>query len=91
MTNPISVNDFASNNQAKINIMIQDSTGKIEPNVNYLNITPNNFNTWTLENIGSLSGTYKPGGVITIYLRTSSIAGVHARLGTINLPYLSSF
>ena len=72
-TNPISVNDFASNNQAKINIMVQDSTGKIEPNVNYSNITPSSLNNWTSENIGSLSGTYKPGGVMTIYLKNHQV------------------
>lgn len=73
-----------------IKAQVLDSTGAVETNVNYANVTPASASTWSNVTAGSFGGTYTAGGYMTIKLRLTAATGSLAtdiRVGTITLNY----
>ena len=76
---------------ATMNAEIRDSSGAIDVNNNYINITPGTAATWTAVSGGSLAGTYTAGGNMTLRIRMSAKSSALANLGSISIGYYSKY
>jgi|GEM_PF-5341317 len=96
-TTPLTVNAYTtSTSTGLINAEVRNSSGTVETNCNYVNITPSSTGTWSNANssncvFASTTTGYSAGSMMTLRLRMTGNTSSDVRIAGITLSYKSSF
>jgi hypothetical protein len=91
-TTPISVDTYTSNiSTGPITIEARDTAGTVVTGINFASITPTAATAWQTRSAGTISGTYTPGGYMTLRIRMVSPTSGDVRISNIKMDYLSKW
>lgn len=91
-TTPITVDTYTANTSTgPITLEARDTAGAVVTGMNFGSITPSAATTWQSVSAGAISGTYTPGGYMTLRLRMTSPTNGDTRIGNITLNYLTKW
>jgi hypothetical protein len=91
-TTPINVDAYTSNTgTGPILIEARDTSGSLVTGINFTAITPTVANTWQAQSAGTISGTFTPGGYMTLRIRMYTAPGGDTRISNIKMDYLSKW
>lgn len=91
-SNPLSIATFSDDtSKSTLTVEARDSTNTVR--CNFVSITPGSNSTWSANNSACTlnTGTYTAGDFVTLRIRMSAQNDSFARLGNINLSYLSKY
>ncbi|MGH7233853.1 MAG: hypothetical protein ACREF7_00190, partial [Candidatus Saccharimonadales bacterium] len=84
------ISGYSSDGTAALHVDVRDTTGTLDGSA-YQSVTGLGTATWTTVNLGSLSGTYTAGGVMTLRIRMSATSSDYIELGAITLSYNNTY
>jgi hypothetical protein len=91
-TTPISIDTYTSNiSTGPITIEARDTAGTVVTGINFAAVTPTATTAWQTRSAGTISGTYTPGGYMTLRIRMVSPTSGDVRISNIKMDYLSKW
>lgn len=91
-TTPITIDTYTSNiTTGLVTIEARDTAGTTVSGIDFASVTPTAATAWQTRSAGTISGTYTPGGYMTLRIRMVSPTSGDVRISNIKMDYLSKW
>lgn len=91
---PLGISIYSTNlSTSPITLQVRDTSNAVVTSLDFTPITPTTANVWQWRTYGSvnMTGSYYPTSVMTLRIRMAAQSGSEARIGKIQLNYLSKW